>query len=186
MRHHYVYQIENLVNGCIYVGKHSTENMDDGYMGKGKLISQAIAKYGLENFRKTILREFESADEAFLFESQIVDANFVSRDDTYNLVQGGAGGERNHGWTRRITGERYEKLLAHLRKNIDWTGCKHREDSKMKIGRANSIKQKGELNSMHGKVWIHHDIRRESIAVKRDELESYINCGWVVGRKMKW
>lgn len=30
---HYVYQITNLIDGKIYIGKHSTEDLEDGYMG---------------------------------------------------------------------------------------------------------------------------------------------------------
>lgn len=90
MKYHYVYQIENLIDGKIYVGKHSTDDLNDGYMGSGTLISRAIAKHGLENFRKTILRELASEEEALLFEAQIVDEDFVKRDDTYNLVMGGS------------------------------------------------------------------------------------------------
>lgn len=90
--HHYVYCIENLVNGKVYIGKHSTENMDDGYMGGGKLISKAIKKYGLEQFRKYILKECDSSEEAFELEKQLVTEDFVKSYDTYNLVPGGKGG----------------------------------------------------------------------------------------------
>ena len=49
---YYVYKITNMLNHKIYIGCHSTFDIDDGYMGSGKYINYAINKYGLEYFKK--------------------------------------------------------------------------------------------------------------------------------------
>lgn len=87
-----MYEIKNNVNGKIYVGVHKTSNEDDGYMGSGKVIRSAIAKYGLENFTKTILERFETAEAMFEREKEFVNEEFLSRRDVYNLRRGGFGG----------------------------------------------------------------------------------------------
>ena len=90
---HYVYCIENLINHKIYVGKHSTEDVNDGYMGGGKHIKRAIAKYGVENFKKHVLKDdFESSEDAFEFEKQLITQELVVDNNTYNLKPGGEGG----------------------------------------------------------------------------------------------
>lgn len=89
--YYYLYRITNRINGKIYVGVHKTDNLDDGYMGSGLLIRRAIEKYGIENFEKTILQYFNSAEEAFETESQIVNEEFVADESTYNLKEGGHG-----------------------------------------------------------------------------------------------
>ena len=89
---HYLYCIENKVNSKIYVGVHSTENFDDGYMGSGVALRKAINKYGIENFEKSIIKFFDSLDEMYLAESEIVNTQLVNSPLTYNMKIGGFGG----------------------------------------------------------------------------------------------
>jgi hypothetical protein len=84
-----VYQIKNKLNSKIYVGYHQTYDLEDGYMGSGKLIKRAIEKYGIHNFEKSILGIFSSKEEAEAYEAKIVDKEFTLREDTYNLQIGG-------------------------------------------------------------------------------------------------
>lgn len=90
--YYYLYEIKNLINGKIYVGVHKTKSLDDGYMGSGKVIINAIKKYGLENFIKTILETFDNPEAMFAREKEIVNEEFLKRSDVYNLRRGGTGG----------------------------------------------------------------------------------------------
>lgn len=89
---YYLYEIKNIVNGKIYVGVHKTKNLNDGYMGSGKVIKYAIKKYGIEYFVKTITEFFDNAAMMYSREREIVTEEFLSRDDVYNLARGGGGG----------------------------------------------------------------------------------------------
>lgn len=86
-----VYEIKNLINNKIYVGAHATKNINDMYMGSGKLIKRAIKKYGSENFTRTLICFCESVEDMYRKEREIVNKEFISRDDTYNLNIGGVG-----------------------------------------------------------------------------------------------
>ena len=90
---HYVYEITNNINGRKYIGKHSTNDMNDGYMGSGIAIKQAIKKYGSKNFSKKIIKSFETSEEAFKFEKEIIERlDCVNNYKYYNMSDGGIGG----------------------------------------------------------------------------------------------
>lgn len=87
-----IYKTTNTTDGKFYIGFHSTPDLNDSYMGSGKLLRRAMVKHGVENFTKEILYVFPTKEEALLKENEIVDGDFVNRDDTYNLKIGGEGG----------------------------------------------------------------------------------------------
>lgn len=90
--HYIVYKTVNLINGKYYIGKHQTESINDGYLGSGKLLKLAISKYGVDNFKRTIL--FTCCDQEMMdfLESEIVDQSVVDDPKSYNLKLGGEGG----------------------------------------------------------------------------------------------
>ena len=56
----YIYITTNILNNKQYVGSHCTDNIDDGYIGSGRLFLKAVRKYGKENFSREVLEECES------------------------------------------------------------------------------------------------------------------------------
>lgn len=84
-----VYKITNKLDSKVYIGVHATDNVNDGYMGSGVRIKNAIKKYGIDAFSKEILFEYDSAELALKAEKELVDEDFIHRSDTYNIVLGG-------------------------------------------------------------------------------------------------
>lgn len=215
--HYTVYKITHIESGKVYIGKHQTNDLDDGYMGSGKHLRRAIAKHGIENFEKEILHVFDDEASMNLKEAELVTEEFCDRKDTYNLCPGGHGGfgylnshENTREWRAKggcIGGKKaglisiikLHKLLEEnpeikqkrtnsiIKSNVlDWTGKKHKESSKIKIGRANSKYQSGAGNSQYGTCWIHSLEEKRSMKIKKEDLEEWTTKGWLAGRKMKF
>jgi hypothetical protein len=90
-KYHIIYKVTNLINGKIYIGKHSTNNIHDNYLGSGTALLSAVDKYGKENFKKEILSYHSTSEEALIEEALLVTPDFILRSDTYNIVVGGGG-----------------------------------------------------------------------------------------------
>lgn len=212
MIYYTIYKITNTVNGKIYIGKHKTKNINDEYMGSGKILKRALVKYGPAMFRKEILYLFNNENDMNLMEEEIVNEEFISRLDTYNLKVGGEGGWdhiNNNGlnnlsenaikmnktlWENKEFRKRKSDQLKKLHKegkirywvdNYSWVGKKHTEDSKKKIGKASAVHQKGKKNSQYRTCWIYNESSSENKKIKNHDISSYLAQGWVRGRKMK-
>ena len=88
-KYNYFYKITNLLNGHYYYGIHSTDNMNDGYMGSGSRIKRAIKKYGIENFEKEVLKFFDTREELAEYEADVVTEELVHDNNCYNVSCGG-------------------------------------------------------------------------------------------------
>lgn len=91
-----VYKTTDTETGNIYVGVDTKNNPD--YFGSSSVIKK-ILKDNKNNHSlvKEILFEFDTAEEAFIKEAEIVTQEFVNRDDVLNIALGGSGGNtRNY------------------------------------------------------------------------------------------
>jgi len=210
-----VYKITNKINGKIYIGVHKTENIDDGYLGSGKYLKQAIKKYGAGNFEKEILALFDNSEDMFRMESELVNKDFINDKNTYNLRLGGFGGfdyinsipglnntKRNFESirlglklkaetdpvfveTRRKNGsEQLKKLHQECKIKYDtFTGKTHTDETKKKISDMAKTRI-GAKNSQFGTCWIYNTDLMENKKIKNEELNFWIDLGWVKGRKI--
>jgi hypothetical protein len=160
---HTVYKTTNLINGKYYIGKHSTENINDNYLGSGIALLKAISKYGRDKFVKQIL--FQYTDEAAAYATEhklIIEADMVNDPQSYNLCYGGLGfwqgsthtietrkkiSEGNKGKVRSDTAKiKYSTAKRGIPKSADHkqklsdinTGKIHTQETKDKISAANT------------------------------------------------
>ena len=197
-----IYKITNIVNNKYYIGKHQTINLDDGYMGSGKLIKKAIDKYGIGNFTKEILFVFDNEQEMNDKEKELV----VVSEETYNLCPGGHGG---FGYINTLELDRFSRgkksglihksrmetdisyrekrtkqFLKIRRYNPPKTVFKHTTESltKMKSTFKNIGHAKGHKNSQFGTKWVNNGKTIKKIKI--NELDMYLNNGYILGRKI--
>ena len=131
MKQHYIYLTTNNINGMKYIGKHYGE-LDDTYLGSGKLLKQDILKYGKENFTKSILYVSENDIENSEKEKQFIALyNAVSNPLLNNIHEGGSGCNTTIGYSLEEKEALRRKLSEVNRgKNNGMYGKHHTEQTK--------------------------------------------------------
>ena len=209
-KYHFIYKTTCNVTGKYYIGMHSTDNLEDGYLGSGKRLRYSVRKYGPENHSREILEFCKSREELIIKETEIVNLNEIAKEECMNLVIGGTGGwtidqqkenakksnirqkwlrENDIDWSiaynKKLSIALYNQYANGTREycfqgNFDWTGKKHSEETKKKMSESQQGKQKGKRNSQHGTMWITNG--KENKKIKKDIK---IPLGWSKGRKIK-
>ena len=204
-----IYKTTNIINGKFYIGKHKTKCLADGYMGSGKILKHAIAKYGLDNFHKEILYICKDEDHMNLLESILIVPDV---EINYNLCDGGKGGwsylnrtgrnisDNQKDAARKILYEialpaanhpnRYDDKMKSLEKanrkkqelypHSPFYGKNHSVEWKEKQSKIMKSKTKGNLNSQYGTCWITNGVENKKI--KKEELDSWVELGYNKGR----
>ena len=203
--HYTIYKITHIDSGKIYIGKHKTDNIEDGYMGSGKMIKRAIKKYGIDRFNKDILHVFDNEQQMNDKEAELVNEEFVLRTDSYNLCVGGQGGfsyvklnpeqrEKQKRAARKSMNKLHRegkvprnnnpinarKALKEKYPNGTFAGKTHSEESKRKISLSSAVHQRGSKNSQYGTRWI-----TDGTSNKKIKNVDSIPEGWYRGRITK-
>ena len=88
-KYHYLYKTTNLINNKYYYGIHSTNNLNDGYLGSGKKLRYSIRKYGKENFKREILYYFDNREELGKAEKNLITEEMLRDKMCMNIQPGG-------------------------------------------------------------------------------------------------
>lgn len=199
---HYIYKTTNNLSGKYYLGMHSTDNLDDDYIGSGKILWYSINKYGRENHSKEILEYCKNRKELSKRESEIVNEALLKDSMCMNLKYGGEGGctkecqiKRSRAGGRatsnrlkndkefakkhsKISSINMSKLINEGKiKPCNWTGRQHSDKTKEKM--RGHTRQVGSNNSQYGLCWINKDNKNKK--VKKEELQNYLDKGWNKG-----
>lgn len=202
---HYIYKTTCNVTGKWYVGMHSTSNLDDGYMGSGKILKYSIRKYGKDAHTKEILEYCNSRENLVLREIEIVNKELISDGLCINLKEGGEGGggfwceehmlkcqkAGNESFLNRLkTDDKFKNeisntLLMNVKKchkegKIKYDNFKfktHSDETKRLMSEVSKGIGVGETNSQYGTCWVTRN--GENKKIKKDNLGDYLSDGWL-------
>ena len=203
-KYYILYKTTNLKNNKFYIGVHETNNLNDGYLGSGKKFKNSLYYHGKENFKLEILEYFDNSKKMYQRELEVVNEELLKNPKCLNLKLGGTGGFSHISKKQRLLNsskggnsfkrcletdlefrKKHNKIASDKFKEYNsrgthnyktFLGKKHSEETKKKIGKANSIKQKGINNSQYGTCWITNEKINKKI-YRGDEIPKGFRLG---------
>ena len=208
-KYHFIYKTINLLSGRYYVGMHSTDDLNDGYLGSGTLLRRSIKKYGKENFKIEILEFLDSRKALVAREKEVISLQEIAKKDCMNLKVGGEGGFSSEEHRQKfLQGREWGKILGakiagDLRRGVSlesshkalissglkehyttsighFSNKSHSEQTKQKMSDAKKGKGLTHTNSQYGTCWITDEYSNKKIL--KGEI---IPEGWRLGRRIK-
>jgi hypothetical protein len=209
MKYHFLYKTINIVTSKYYIGVHTTDALDDGYLGSGVVIKRSIQKYGVDKHERQVIQFFETREACLLAEKECITEGMIADLMCMNLRQGGRGGftsdqqrqnnvksqvaqqvlkETDPEWqARKVLSCSTSQLALYASNSRPITATphvlgeyKHTEEVKRRISLAATGKHVGTANSQFGTMWITNGLSNKKIN-KADSLP----LGFRKGRVLK-
>lgn len=204
-KYHFTYKTTNTKTGRYYYGMHSTDNLEDGYLGSGKRLKYSIRKYGKDVHSREILEFFENRSTLIEAEKLIITLDEIAKRDCMNISKGGCGGFRSESHRRKfiesarnndslLNGRRTQKMLresdpswelarrqsiskALMGRRATFKGKKHSDETKVKMSESHKGKQTRNNNSQFGTKWITNGDDNKKLS-----KDTKLPNGWRFGR----
>lgn len=211
-KYHYIYKTTNVINNKYYIGMHSTDKLNDGYIGGGKYLWNSINYHGRDYHVKEILEFVNTRENLKKREEEIVNEQLINENLCMNLKTGGQGGfsSEEHQLKCSIAGNKAlnEKLKDSEFKKIfnskvsdgvkdtyengrkgnnyfSWKGKVMTTETKKKMSDSSKGMGKGSLNSQYGTCWVTDG--KVNKKIKKIKLIEFIKEGWLNGKTtIKW
>jgi len=113
-KYHIFYKTTCLVTNKFYYGIHSTDDLNDGYLGSGRRIYRSIKKHGAKNHRREILEYFATRKDLSNKEVEIVNSDLLEDPMCLNLKHGGDDGILSEE-SRKQLGKSVKKMWKRLK-----------------------------------------------------------------------
>jgi hypothetical protein len=189
---------------------HSTNTLNDGYLGSGKRLWRSLNYHGKENHIKEIIEFCENREILKKREKEIVNQQLISEKLCMNLQLGGGGGfiDKNHMvktckrgnevFLEKMKDDEYRKQFSEKLSKAnkqqyldgrrdkkyfyDWKGKKHTDETKKKLSEMKKGTGVGEKNSVYGKKCMTKGT--DNKMVNPNEINFYLSNGWKLGKYM--
>lgn len=160
----YIYETTNLVNGKKYIGQKKSEVfLAEKYLGSGKILRQAVKKYGVDKFKVKLVEKCDSQEELDEKEKYYISklSNNYPINMIYNIASGGNSGnlrkfyteEQYNEWKYKISKSKKGQKpwnaghknafsdTARIKMSMAHKGKKLSDEHKRKISNSNKISQ---------------------------------------------
>lgn len=191
-RYHYIYKTTNTITNQYYIGRHSTNNLKDGYKGSGTVLKRGFKKYGKDAFITEILYFCSSFVELVELEKDIITLDLIKDINCLNLTPGGLNciliGDNNPNYGKPLSDKQRKRLsdMAKTRMGIKnpFYGRKHSdktrnilsESAKTKTGSKNSF-----YNKKHSEETKQKISEKNKINMSNPELKNKIKVTRSIG-----
>lgn len=166
-----IYMTTNLITGKKYIGKHTCEDLDDGYYGSNEELIEDIKVLGKDNFKREILEFASTEKEARARESYHLRKNIVVESkEFYNETYAASGGNPFKNWTK----ERYDQYIS-LQRKVQ-TGKKRSQKTRDRI-RKNNVGFKGRNHTDETREKIRQAAIKQNTSLETRKKLSEINLG---------
>ena len=191
-KYHYIYKTTNIITGKYYIGMHSTNDLNDGYIGSGKRLWYLINKYGKENHKFEILEFFSDRKSLRKRESELVNEELLQDPMCMNLTLGGGSGFdylnsdkfNNPTHTKEFLNEIRKKALEALNDPIKFKNRNKKISKKLKKAYADGKRQVLCKPHIKGKYKHSKEIRQKISKAKKGKCSDKNNSQY--GTKWAW